>query len=188
MTIKLLTEHHLEFLCLKRGFIGSSESTLVIVPHCWKSHAWLIYSSLSDRRPVHRPQLYELDNDSVRLSWEPAFIPTGTTRRPVRYMVDMREIPEKSWRQAASDLLDTNYKIRGLRSKSDYEFRVKALIDGETSEPSLPVALYRRSGMILIDFPLTVKAATLIIISGRCLAISSAKEGKSGFIYNLVKS
>ena len=35
---------------------------------------------------------------------------------------------------------------------------------------------------------LTVKAATLIFIPGCGLAISSAKEGKSGFIYNLVKS
>ena len=41
---------------------------------------------------------------------------------------------------------------------------------------------------ILLDFSLTVKAATLIFISGRFSAISSAKEGKSGFIYNLVKS
>ena len=40
---------------------------------------------------------------------------------------------------------------------------------------------------VLIDFSLTVKAATLIFISGRGSAISSAKEGKSGFIYNLVK-
>ena len=40
----------------------------------------------------------------------------------------------------------------------------------------------------LLDFSLTVKAATLIFISGCGLAISSAKEGKSGFIYNLVKS
>ena len=40
---------------------------------------------------------------------------------------------------------------------------------------------------ILIDFSLTVKAATLIFISGRGSAISSPKEGKSGFIYNLVK-
>ena len=38
------------------------------------------------------------------------------------------------------------------------------------------------------DFSLTVKVATLIFISGRALAISSTKEGKSGFIYNLVKS
>ena len=42
--------------------------------------------------------------------------------------------------------------------------------------------------MVLLDFSLTVKAATLIIISGYDSAISSAKEGKSGFIYNLVKS
>ena len=38
MNIKLLTEHHLEYLCLKGGCIGSSESTLVKMPHCWKSH------------------------------------------------------------------------------------------------------------------------------------------------------
>ena len=41
---------------------------------------------------------------------------------------------------------------------------------------------------ILIDFSLTVKAATLIFISSRGSAISSAKEGKAGFIFNLVKS
>ena len=39
-----------------------------------------------------------------------------------------------------------------------------------------------------MNFSLTVKAATLIFISGRGSAISSAKEGKSGFIYNLAKS
>ena len=38
MTIKLLTEHHLEFLSLKGGCTGPSESTLVKMPHCWKSH------------------------------------------------------------------------------------------------------------------------------------------------------
>ena len=38
MSVKLLTEHHLEFLSLKGGCTGSSESTLVKVPHCWKSH------------------------------------------------------------------------------------------------------------------------------------------------------
>ena len=38
MSVKLLTEHHLEFLSLKGGCTGSSESTLVKMPHCWKSH------------------------------------------------------------------------------------------------------------------------------------------------------
>ena len=36
--IKLLTECHLKNLSLKGGCRGSSESTLVKTPHCWKSH------------------------------------------------------------------------------------------------------------------------------------------------------
>ena len=42
--------------------------------------------------------------------------------------------------------------------------------------------------VVLLDFSLTVKAATLIFISGRCSAISSAKQGKSGSIYNLSRA
>ena len=38
MSAQLLTEHHLEFLTLKGGCTGSCESTLVKIPHCWKSH------------------------------------------------------------------------------------------------------------------------------------------------------
>ena len=38
MSVNLLTEHHLEFLSLKGSCTGSSESTLVRMPHCWKSH------------------------------------------------------------------------------------------------------------------------------------------------------
>ena len=41
---------------------------------------------------------------------------------------------------------------------------------------------------VLIDVLLTVKAATLKLIPGRGSAVSSAEEGKSGFIYNWVKS
>ena len=39
MIAKLLTEHYLEFLSLKGGYRGSSESTLVKMSNCWKSHA-----------------------------------------------------------------------------------------------------------------------------------------------------
>ena len=38
MSVELLTEHRLEFVSLKGGCTGSSESTLVKMPHCWKSH------------------------------------------------------------------------------------------------------------------------------------------------------
>ena len=40
MSVKLLDEHHkiMEFLSLKGGCTGWPESTLVKLPHCWKSH------------------------------------------------------------------------------------------------------------------------------------------------------
>ena len=38
MIIKLLNEHHFEFLSFKGGCTGLSESTLVKIPHCSKSH------------------------------------------------------------------------------------------------------------------------------------------------------
>ena len=47
MNIELLTEHDLEFLRLKGGCTGSSESTLVKMPHCWKSH---VTAQLSKKR------------------------------------------------------------------------------------------------------------------------------------------
>ena len=47
MSVKLLTEHNLEFLSLKGRCTGLFESTLVKMPHCWKSHVmaqlWSMY-------------------------------------------------------------------------------------------------------------------------------------------------
>ena len=39
MSVKLLTKHYLEFLSLKGGCTGSSESIHFKMPHCWNSHA-----------------------------------------------------------------------------------------------------------------------------------------------------
>ena len=51
MSVKLLNEHHLEITSLKGGCTGSSESTLVKMPHCWKSHVtaqlWTTFFNLS---------------------------------------------------------------------------------------------------------------------------------------------
>ena len=42
MSVKLLTEHYLDYLSVKAGYTGSSESTLVKMPHCWNHMPWLI--------------------------------------------------------------------------------------------------------------------------------------------------
>ena len=46
----------------------------------------------------------------------------------------------------------------------------------------------RNDDCILCNFLLSVKAAPLIFIYGRGSAISSAIQGKSGSVYNLVKN
>ena len=55
MIVKLLTEHRLECLSLKGGGTGSSESTHVKMPYCWKSHALahlLLTRFIKERKPL----------------------------------------------------------------------------------------------------------------------------------------
>ena len=51
MIVKLLTENHLEFLSFKGGYTGSSKSTLVKMPHCWKSHISFVIMGESSKFP-----------------------------------------------------------------------------------------------------------------------------------------
>ena len=64
MIVMLLTEHHLEFLSLKGGCRGSTESTHVKMSHCWNSHALAhIYIDGSKRMQICLPNVYH--NDSI---------------------------------------------------------------------------------------------------------------------------
>ena len=57
MTVKLQTEHHFEFLSLKGGCRGSSESTLVKMPHCWKLHVTAYIQTALLTLPCHSWQI-----------------------------------------------------------------------------------------------------------------------------------
>ena len=51
MSVKLLIELNLVFLGLTGGYTGSSESTLVKMAHCWKSHVTVqIFLNTGPRR------------------------------------------------------------------------------------------------------------------------------------------
>ena len=52
MTFKLLAEQHLEFLRLKGGCTGWSESILFKMPHCWKSHLTAQMFSKSNKKII----------------------------------------------------------------------------------------------------------------------------------------
>ena len=63
MNIKLLTEQHLEFLSLKGGYTGSSESSLFKMPHSWKPHVTAQIYSL-----VCLPQMIKMTFNAFYLS------------------------------------------------------------------------------------------------------------------------
>ena len=71
MIVKLQTEPHLEFLSLKGGCTGSSESTLVKMSNCWKSFISRIPSECQcltdDRGVIVQKQTWEelVMNDQV---------------------------------------------------------------------------------------------------------------------------
>ena len=57
--VKLLTEHHLEFLSLKGACTAWSESTLFKMPHCWNSHVTGTYYAL-EAHPHKKQSLHFL--------------------------------------------------------------------------------------------------------------------------------
>ena len=83
MTVKLLTEHHLEFLSFKGGCTGSFASTLVKMPHCWKSHvtAHLLFLEIKEYatfigiRPDTEPHLMWIAREGINAplpeNWKP---------------------------------------------------------------------------------------------------------------------
>ena len=69
MIVKLLTEHHLEFLSLKGGCRGSPESTYVKMPHCWKFYA-LAHISFCLRSESNMAGVYEDASELEKLIHE----------------------------------------------------------------------------------------------------------------------
>ena len=79
MSVKLLTEHRLEFLSLKGGYRGSSESTHVKMPHCWKYHAIAHYSEwcLTFQTPLGGHARKDIQDTGFRLTPCIALTKTG---------------------------------------------------------------------------------------------------------------
>ena len=75
MIVKLLTEHHFEFLSLKGGCTGSFESTLVKMPQYWKTHATvhLIKIANINLGIVYRTFSYLVKGNLVQIVSSPAF-------------------------------------------------------------------------------------------------------------------
>ena len=68
MTLKLLTKHYFEFLTLPGDSMGSSGSTLVKMPHCWKSHVTahlMILDGQTGRKTLQQCKTISLPLDAL---------------------------------------------------------------------------------------------------------------------------
>ena len=75
MIVTLLTEHHLEFLSLKGGCRGSSESTHVKMPHSWKSHALALNIKESEQLKSASKVLHNVvSNQFVHAVWSASLL------------------------------------------------------------------------------------------------------------------
>ncbi|KAK3083319.1 hypothetical protein FSP39_019350 [Pinctada imbricata] len=101
---------------------------------------------LPSRMPIYRPQLYDVEPESVRLSWQPVHLPgREPIRLPSRYQLELRELHARDWRPVAHDIPDTHYRVTGLRPQQDYEFRVRGVADDGPTDYTTPIQLYRRT-------------------------------------------
>ena len=98
----------------------------------------------------------------------------GAFRKPVYFRSPFLEFKDEVLNEVGLDLANPMPSPRVIKSHLPVQLMPRQVRD--------------RKCKVLLDFSLTVKAATFIFISGRGSAISSAKEGKSGSISNLVKN
>ena len=71
MTVKLLTEYHLELLSLNGGCTGLSEPTIVkIMLHCWKPHVTAqIISMVILLHPLIQEGFLSVTSESMRTKY-----------------------------------------------------------------------------------------------------------------------
>ena len=62
MNVQLLAEQHFEFLSLKEGCTECSESTLIKMPYCWKSHVTAHITMFSTPFSSYNEALIKLSN------------------------------------------------------------------------------------------------------------------------------
>ncbi|KAL8623451.1 hypothetical protein ACOMHN_061964 [Nucella lapillus] len=106
---------------------------------------WLPRAAAFTGVPVSRPQITELEPDTVRLHWERVDVPSFShEQEPLTYMIEMQEPPATHWREIAAHVPHTHYTVRDLDPGTDYRFRVRAQsVEGLRSEPSPVTSIYR---------------------------------------------
>ena len=105
-----------------------SESTLVKVKHCWKSHAaaQIIFTvSVKPSPPVGPVEFSDIQKNSAVITWKPSENDGGA---PITgYYIESREAPKSSWRRVTTVGPDaTTFTVPNLKEKEEYFFKIYA--------------------------------------------------------------
>ncbi len=68
-----------------------------------------------------------------------------------RYVVEQRLPPNANWERIGNDIQEPKFKVNKYNKKKDYYFRVKAVNEVGSSEPSMPAMLRRKDGMFALS-------------------------------------
>ncbi|KAL3855233.1 hypothetical protein ACJMK2_014453 [Sinanodonta woodiana] len=96
------------------------------------------------RMPVEKPELVQVNDETAHLHWKPAHVPKAVRDScNLTYTVEVRTPPSFEWRELVSGLKSHTYTLTNLHPRLDYVFRVRGWNQYGSSEPGLPVSLYR---------------------------------------------
>ena len=104
--------------------------------------------------PRDEPTIRDFTPSAIMMSWQPAVIPEGMTlpvTTPVFYSVESQSPPGMgAWSTLYARHPAPSVKLSDLRPDLDYLVRVRAHYDDFISEPTLPVYIPRRAGLLNI--------------------------------------
>ncbi|KAK2186867.1 hypothetical protein NP493_186g03131 [Ridgeia piscesae] len=101
-------------------------------------------SKVKPRTVWDKPEVVELTDTSVTLSWKSSSLPDYAVQTPITYTLEQRVPPNFEWTRFETDLAETQLKVTKFNRDKDVYFRVKAANEYGTSEPSMPVLIRRR--------------------------------------------
>ncbi|XP_052827439.1 titin-like [Octopus bimaculoides] len=114
------------------------------------SHPVALYrSAVIQRAPAQRPEITDVDHESLALRWARVDVPAvlGGDKQ-LTFMIEKQEPPKYDWSTVASGVTDTKYKVTGLSKSKDYMFRVRGEHPLGHTIPSSPVLYYQTKGAV----------------------------------------
>lgn len=103
-------------------------------------------SKVKPRTIFDKPEIVDMLGTALTLRWKPSSIPPYAVQTRIWYIVEQRIPPDTDWTKIATDLCDTEMRIK-YSAANDYYFRVRAANEFGIAEPSMPVMLRKKEGM-----------------------------------------